>query len=76
MSMGWSPTSAYISSMEKRHQDFLNLAKRYVEEVRYFAKRFPTISRLLDGPNTHGLIALYVRTIQLYAHVLFVSVAR
>lgn len=36
-------------------------------------KRFPAVSRLLDRTNTHRLIELYVHTLSLFAHALFVS---
>ena len=60
-------------SRSKYYRDLRLLAEEYIIELEKFCDNYPQYSKNLDKPNVHRMIELYMHTVVVFGHALFIS---
>ena len=61
------------SKRDEYYRKMRQLAMRYIETLNDFCKKYPGMMKNVDRPNVHRMLELYMHTIVIFGHALFVT---
>ena len=57
----------------KYYSDMRSLVVTYTDELNLFCTTYPNMMKNIDRPNVHRMVELYMHTIVIFGHALFIS---